>query len=189
MFSYALMLIRCLLGLVLIVAAIGKLWRRAELEEFSRTLRIGLRLPAARVAATLWAALEGLTAVLLALPLTVRLAAVLAAVEFGLLTAGAALLAAQRRDFTCNCFGTGHATITWRTVLRNAALTAAAVLLAAGLHWPAATTAPVVLAAVLTVLVGAVLAGQAGPLRALLRQSATRRPAAPGSALPLGGRR
>ncbi|MEO7260344.1 MAG: hypothetical protein ABI047_03660, partial [Jatrophihabitantaceae bacterium] len=73
-------------------------------------------------------------------------------------------------------FGTGHARLSWRTVLRNSALTGAAVLLAAGLRLPAAVaSAPVTLAAVLTVLVGATLVGQARPLRALLGQSSTRR--------------
>lgn len=176
MFSYTVMSVRCLLVLVLAAAAIGKLWRRSELEEFSRVLGVGLRLPRARLVAGAWVAVEGLTALGLALPLTVRHAAVLAVLEFGCLTAGAAMLVIQRRGFACNCFGTGHAPLDWRTVLRNGALTGAAVLLAAGLRLPAAApSAPVTLAAVLTVLVGATLVGQARPLRALLGHSSTRR--------------
>ncbi|HEY0165527.1 MAG TPA: MauE/DoxX family redox-associated membrane protein [Jatrophihabitans sp.] len=170
------MSVRCLLVLVLAAAALGKLWRRSELEEFARVLRVGLRLPGARLVAGAWVAVEGLTALGLALPLTVRHAAVLAVLEFGCLTAGSALLVAQRRGFACNCFGTGHSPLSWPTVLRNGALTGAAVLLAASLRMPAAqASAPVALAAALTVLVGATLVSQARPLRALLERSSTRR--------------
>lgn len=194
MFSYAVMSLRCLLVLVLAAAAVGKLWRSAELEEFAHVLRVGLRLPKPKLVASAWVAVEGLTALGLASPLTVRHAAVLAVLVFGCLTAGAALLVTQRRGFSCNCFGTGHARLSWRTVLRNGALTIAAVLLAAGLRLPAAeASAPVALAAVLTVLVGASLVSQARPLRALLRQFSSRRPTGrPGestSVLPSGGLR
>ncbi|MEO7261722.1 MAG: MauE/DoxX family redox-associated membrane protein, partial [Jatrophihabitantaceae bacterium] len=172
MLGYAVMFVRCLLVLVLAASAIGKWWHRSELEEFGRTLRLGLRLPQARLVAGAWVAVEGLTALLLVLPLTVGHAAVLAVLEFGCLTAGAAVLVAQHRGFACNCFGTGHRLLSWRTVLRNGALTAAAMLLVAGLRLPAAAApAPVTLAAALTVGVGAVLAVQARPLRALLRHS------------------
>lgn len=194
MFSYALMSIRCLLVLVLAVAAIGKVRHRSELDDFARTLRLGLRLPKARLVAGAWVAAEGLTALGLALPLTVDYAATLAVLVFGCLTVGAAVLVAQRREFACNCFGAGRSPLSWRAVLRNGALTGAAMLLVAGLRSPAAgASAPVVLAAVLTVLVGASLVGQARPLRALVGQlSAQRlgaRPVPPSSALTAGGRR
>jgi hypothetical protein len=188
------MSVRCLLAVVLAVAAIGKVWHRAELAEFARVLRLGLRLPKAGLVAGAWVALEGLTALMLAIPLTVGYAAVLAVFEFGCLTAGAAVLVIQRRGFSCTCFGAGHSPLTWRTVLRNGALTLAAGLLVVGLRLqPAAAPAPVTLAAVLTVLVGAVLVGQAKPLRALLGQFSAPRladhPAPSSSVLPLGGRR
>ena len=194
MFSYAVMSVRCALILVLAASAIGKAWHRAALAEFGRTLQVGLRLPQARLVAGAWVALEGLTALALALPWTVDAAAVLAAAEFGCLTIGAAVLVAQRRGFACNCFGAKQSQLTWGTVLRNGALTGAALLLVAGLRLrgAAAAPAPVLLAAVLTVLLGAVLLWQAAALRALLRQSGGWRPASrtamPGSAL-LGGRR
>lgn len=194
MVGYAVMSVRCLLVLVLAVAAIGKVRDRAELEEFGRTLEAGLRLPGSRLVARGWIALEGLTALLLALPSTVRFAAALAVLVFGCLTVGAAVLVAQRRQFTCNCFGAGHSPLSWRTVLRNGALTGAALLLVVGLRSPAAATpAPVVLAAVLTVLVGASLMGQARPLRALVGQFAGQpldnQPVPPSSALTAGGGR
>ncbi len=194
MFSYALMSIRCVLVLVLALATIGKLWHRSELAAFAHTLRVGLRLPMARSVAGAWVVLEGLTALGLALPPTVEHAAVLAVLEFGCLTVGAWVLVAQRREYACNCFGSGRSPLSWRTVLRNGALTAAAVLLVAGLRSPAAdASAPVVLAGVLTVLVGAVLVSQARPLRALLGQFSTprlsTRAAPPNSVLPAGGRR
>jgi hypothetical protein len=193
-FGYAVMSVRCLLVLVLATAAIGKLRRRSELAEFARTLRVGLRLPHARLVAGVWVAVEGGTAIALALPSTVGYAAPLAAAEFGCLTAGAAVLVSQHRGFTCSCFGTRRSELSWWTVLRNGALTGAALLLVAGLRSSAGSAAPaaVLLAAVLTVLLGAVLAGQAGPLRALLEQSGAwhpaTRPAPPRSALT-GGQR
>lgn len=193
-FSYVLMTIRCLLALVLAVAAIGKVWNRSELDDFGRTLRLGLRLPKARLVAGAWVVVEGLTALGLALPLTVEYAAIAAALVFGCLTAGTAVLVAQRRQFTCNCFGAGHSPLSWRTVLRNGALAGAALLLVAGLRSPAAaTSAPVVLAAVLSVLVGALLVGQARPLRALFGQFTGQpldnQPVPPSSTLTAGGRR
>ncbi|MEO6500689.1 MAG: MauE/DoxX family redox-associated membrane protein [Jatrophihabitantaceae bacterium] len=194
MFSYVLMSIRCLLVLVLAAAAIGKLRHRSELADFGRTLRLGLGLPKARLVAGAWVAGEGLTALGLALPLTVDYAATTAVLVFGCLTAGAAVLVAQRRQFTCNCFGAGHSPLSWRTVLRNGALTGAGALLVAGLRSSAAdASAPVVLAAVLTVLVGAFLVGQARPLRILFGQFSFHflgnRHRPPRSALPVGGRR
>ena len=173
MFSYAVVCVRCVLILVLAVSALGKARHRAALAEFSHTLQVGLRLPQPRLVAGAWVALEGLTALGLALPWTVRYAAVLAAAELGCLTVGVALLVAQHRGFACNCFGARQSQLSWWTVLRNGALTAAALLLVAGLRLrgAAAAPAPVVLAAVLTVLLGAGLIWQAGALRALLRQS------------------
>jgi len=174
-FSYVLMSVRCVLVLVLAVSTIGKLWHRSELAEFGRTLRVGLRLPRARLVAGAWVGVEGVTAIALALPRTAAPAAVLAAGVFGCLTAGAALLVTQHRGFACTCFGS-RSRLSWWTVLRNGALTAAALLLAAAL----------------TVLLGAVLIWQAGPLGVLLRQSGVRhpagRPATPTSVLS-GGRR
>jgi membrane-bound metal-dependent hydrolase YbcI (DUF457 family) len=193
-FGYAVMSVRCLLVLVLAAAAIGKVLRRSELAEFARTLRVGLRLPYARLVAGAWVALEGGTALALALPSTVGFAAPLAAGEFGCLTAGAALLVAQHRGYTCTCFGAKRSELSWATVLRNGALTVAALLLVAGLRSPggSAASAAVLLAAVLTVLLGAVLTAQAGPLRALLEQSGAWHPAggaaSPPSAMS-GGRR
>jgi hypothetical protein len=188
------MSVRCVLVLVLAVAALGKVWHRAELAEFGRVLHTGLRLPQARLVARAWIAVEGVTAIALVLPSTAGYAAVVAVGVFGCLTAGAAVLVAQHRGFTCNCFGTTRSQLTWWTVLRNGVLTGAALLLVAGLRLPgaAAAPAPVVLAAVLTVLLGAVLVWQARPLRALLEQSGAWPPAArgvrPRSALS-GGRR
>lgn len=173
MFSYAVVCVRCVLILVLAVSALGKARHRAALAEFSATLQVGLRLPQPMLVAGAWVALEGLTALGLALPWTVRYAAVLAAAELGCLTVGVAMLVAQHRGFSCNCFGTRQSQLSWWTVLRNGTLTAAALLLVAGLRLrgAAAAPAPVVLAAVLTVLLGAGLVWQAGALRALLRQS------------------
>jgi hypothetical protein len=188
------MSVRCALVLVLAAAAIGKVWHRSELAEFSRTLQVGLRLPQARLVASAWVAVEGVTAIALALPLTAGYAAVVAVGVFGCLTAGAAVLVSQHRGFACNCFGTRQSQLSWWTVLRNGALTGAALLLVAGLRLPGAATtpAPVVLAAVLTVLLGAVLIWQARPLRTLLEQSGAWPPATrtvPSHSVLSGGRR
>lgn len=188
MFSFAMMSVRCLLALALAAAAFGKLWHRSGIEQFALVLRLGLGVPQAVPVAGGWVAAEGLTALLLVLPPTVRAAAWLATAEFALLTAGAAVLVARRRGFSCPCFGNGDAPLSRRTVLRNAALTAAALLLALGLRLPQATApAPVTLAAVLTVGVGVVLGRQAPALRSLIGL-AQRRPARR-SALTAGGRR
>ncbi len=192
MFGYALMFIRCSLIVVLAVAAGGKAWDRSAREEFEYTLEHGLRLPRARPLATAWVAGEGVTALLLALPPSVAAAAVLATLQFGCLTVGVALLAAQRQGFRCSCFGGGGAELGRRTVLRNGLLTLAALLLAAGVRQPgAAAPPPVALAAVLSVLVGSVLVWQARPLRALVARFIDR-PATgpmPGPARLRAGRR
>ena len=188
MFSYAVTSVRCLLVLVLALSALGKLAHPSALTELGQTLRSGLRLPLARFVAVAWVGLEGITALALALPPTAGYAAVLAVAEFGCLTTGAALLVAQHRGFTCNCFGTGRSPLTWWAVARNGALTAAALLLALSLRLrPAAVPAPVLLAAVLTVLLGAVLVWQARPLRALIEQAGAW-PGTPRSALSGGPR-
>jgi hypothetical protein len=178
MFGFLLMSVRCLLALVLAAAAFGKVWHRAGIEQFALVLRLGLGIPHAVPVAAGWVAAEAITALLLALPATVRPAAVLATVEFALLTAGAALLVARRREFRCPCFGTADAPLSRRTVLRNAALAAAALLLALGSRLPQASApAPVTLAALLTVGVGVVLGWQAPALRSLIervRSEATR---------------
>lgn len=193
MFSYGVMSDRYVLVLVLAASAIGKMTHRAELAEFGRTLRVGLRLPMAGLAARAWVAVEAVTALALALPPTVEYAAALAVGEFGCLTAGAALLAAQQREFTCTCFGAGRSRLDWWAVLRNGALTVAALLLALGLRLQAtATPTPVTVAAVLTVLLGAALVWHAGALRALLVQPGAWRPATSAATarwMPLGGRR
>lgn len=172
MFSYAVTSVRCLLVLVLALSALGKVRHRSALAQFGDTLRTGLRFPMARAVARAWVALEGATAVGLALPPTLGYAALVAVAEFGCLTAGAAVLVAQHRGFACNCFGSGRSQLTWWTVARNGALTAAALLLALALRLRApAVTAPVLLAAVLTVALSAVLVWQARPLRALIGQA------------------
>ncbi|HST49802.1 MauE/DoxX family redox-associated membrane protein, partial [Jatrophihabitans sp.] len=171
----------------LVVAAFGKVRHRSGIERFGLVLRLGLGVPQASLVAGGWVAAEGLTALLLLLPPTAAAAAALAALEFALLTAGVAVLVARRPGFSCPCFGNGDAPLGWRTVLRNAALTAVALLLAIGMRLPGTSApAPVTLAAVLTVLVGAVLSWQAPALRALIRQV---RPAASRSVLATGGRR
>jgi hypothetical protein len=171
--GYAVMSVRCALILVLAGSATGKVRRRAALAEFAHTLRVGLRLPRAELVAGSWVAVEGGTALALALPSTVAYAAVLAVGVFGCLTAGVAVLVSHHAGFACSCFGTRQVQLGWWTVLRNGGLTGAALLLVAGLRLrgAAAAQAPVVLAAVLTVLLGAVLLWQARPLRVLLEQS------------------
>ena len=178
MFSYAVTSVRLVLVVVLGASAVGKLWNREALDELSRTLRSGLRLPLAGLVSTTWVALEGLTAVGLLLPQTLRYAAATAVVAFGCLTGGAALLVAQRRRYFCNCFGVGRSELSRRTVLRNGVLTGAAVFVVVGGRSPAASSAPapVLLAAVLTVLLGAVLYLAAGPLRVLLAHPRPGRP-------------
>lgn len=192
MIGYAVMSVRCALILVLAGSAIGKVWRRPALAEFARTLQVGLRLPHAGLVAGAWVVVEGGTALGLALPSTVHDAAVVTVGVFGCLTTGVAVLVSQHRGFACNCFGTRQAQLGWWTVLRNGALTGTALLLTAGLRLrgAAAAPAPVVLAAVLTVLLGAVLLWHARPLRALLEQSGAWPPArvVPRSVLT-GGRR
>lgn len=168
MVGFLLVSVRCVLALVLIAAAAGKVWRRSGIEQFGLVLR-GLGVPHALPVAGAWIAAEGVTALLLILPPTVRPGAELATAQFAVLTAGAVVLAARRPGFSCPCFGKGNAPIGWLTVLRNAGLTAAALLLALGLQFSRASApAPVALAAVLTVGVGVLLSWQAPALRSLL---------------------
>jgi hypothetical protein len=177
-FGYALMSIRCLVILVLAFSAFAKVRDRSAMAEFGRALEVGLGLPQSRLLAAGWVAGEAATALLLVLPPTAAIAAVLATVQFGCLTVGVTFLVARRRGFRCTCFGGGGSELGWPAVLRNAALTLAALLLAAGLRRPAATApAPVALAAILSVLVATVLVWQARPLRALVAQSVHQRPA------------
>ncbi|MBV9821087.1 MAG: hypothetical protein JO144_02490 [Actinobacteria bacterium] len=180
------MTLRCLLIAVLAAAALGKLRHRAALEQFARVLALGLGLPRAKLVAGGWVAVEAVTALLLVLPPTARPAAVLATAELALLTAGAAVLVVRRTGLSCPCFGTGDAPLSRLTVLRNAALTGAALLLAIGLRVRTSPPVPVTLAAVLTVLVGAALRWQAPALRALLPAG---RGASRQSVLAAGGRR
>jgi Methylamine utilisation protein MauE len=189
-FGFIVLLLRCALVLVLAASSIGKLTHRSELAELTRTLRSGLRLPRAGLVTRAWVMLEGITAIGLALPATVGYASILAVGVLGCLTVGSGVLVAQHSGFACNCFGIRRSQLSWGAVLRNGALTGAAIGLVVGLRLrgAAAAPAPVLLAAVLTVLLGAVLIWQAGPLRALLRQAEIRRPAARVPAL-LGGRR
>jgi hypothetical protein len=190
--GYAVTSVRFLLALVLAAAVVGKVRDAQARADFARTLRVGLRVPGARLVADSWLVVEGVTALALVWPPTAGYAAVLAVLVFGCLTAGTAVLVAQDRDFDCNCFGSGRSALSRWTVLRNGALTVAALLSAACLPLPAArASAPVMLAAALTVLTGAVLAGLAWPLRALVGQlrPPAARPLTRGSALPGGGRR
>jgi hypothetical protein len=174
-FGYVLVSLRCLVIVVLAVSAAGKVAHRGALQEFERTLRQGLRLPRARLLAGAWVAAEAGTALLLVLPPTVGFAAVLAGCQFGCLTLGVALLVPQRQGFRCSCFGGSGSELSWWTVLRNGTLTLVGLLLAVGLRQPAAAApAPVALAAILSVLLGSVLAWQGRPLRALVGQFAAR---------------
>jgi hypothetical protein len=194
-FSYAVTSVRFVLVVVLGASATGKVGNRKGLDELSQTLRSGLRLPMAGVVSRVWVALEALTALGLTVPPTLRYAAILAVIAFGCLTGGAALLVAQHRGFACNCFGARRAELSWLTVVRNSVLSAAAVFVAIAVQSPAgrSTPAPVLLAAVLTVAVGAALCATARPLQALLAHGRPKQPAAPArareSALSGGGRR
>lgn len=169
MLVFFLVSLRCLLALVLIFAAAGKLWRRSGIEQLGLVLRAGLGVPHAVLVAGGWVAAEAVTALLLVLPPTVRPGAELATAQFAVLTAGAAVLAVRRPGLRCPCFGNGNAPIGWPTALRNAALTAAALLLALGLRLShAGAPAPVALAAVLGVGVGVLLGRQLAALRWLV---------------------
>lgn len=185
MFSYAVTSMRLVLVVVLGASAAGKLWNREALNELSHTLRSGLRLPLAGLVSTAWVVLEAVTAAGLLLPLTLGYAAALAVLVFGCLTGGAAMLVAQRRRYFCNCFGVGRSELSRRTVARNGVLTAAAVFVAVGARSSVAGSvpAPVLLAAVLSVLLGAVLYGAARPVRLLL---ATPQPGPEPSQVPRG---
>jgi Methylamine utilisation protein MauE len=193
-FSYAVTSVRFLLVVVLGASAMGKLWNREALDELSRTLRTGLRLPMARSVSTGWVVIEGLTAVALIVPASLEYAAVLALVVLCCLTGGAAVLAAQHRGYACNCFGVGRSELGWPTVWRNGVLSVAAVFLAVAVRSPAGESAPapVLLAAVLTVVIGAAMYSAARPLRILLAESRPARRATPPvsqkSAMSGGGR-
>lgn len=154
MFGCAVTSVRFALAVVLGASAMGKLWNRKGLDELSRTLRLGLRLPMARLVTTGWLAIETATAVGLLLPTTFGYAAAMAVLVFSCLTVGAALLAAQHRGFSCNCFGVRGSQLSRRTVLRNGVLTGAALFVAVAAWSPGGgwRPAPVSPAAVLTLL-------------------------------------
>lgn len=179
MLSYVAMCLRLVIVAVLAGSALAKVWHRSALVQLGSTLQTGLRLPQGQLLASAWVVVEAITALALALPITARYAAVLAVPEFGCLTVGAALLVAQHRGFACHCFGITHAPLSWWSVLRNGTLMLAALLVAVAGWLPGSgsTPAPVLLAAALTVLVGAALALGAGPLRRLMARPRVVRPA------------
>lgn len=155
---YALVAGRCLVGLVFLAAAVGKLPGRVGFGEFAGSIRLPLPLPPglARPAAGAFVAGEAMVAPLL-----------VAAPLAGFALAGALLLLATAaigatvhsgRRVPCRCFGAAGATMGYRHLVRNGVLLA---VVAGGLTGQAMTTGSAAAA-------GAMIAAGAGLIGALI---------------------
>lgn len=172
MLTYLMELPRWALAIVLAVAGVAKLADRAATVELAAVLRQGLRLPAAEALARTLPVIELAAAALLAVESTRVVGSVVAALLFGGLAVGTALLAGRPATYRCSCFGRSAREIGWRTAAGNLGWTAAA---AVSLSQPSAripgasSLAALLTAGVLLALgysAGAIIA-LAGPRRAL----------------------
>ncbi|MFG1701366.1 MauE/DoxX family redox-associated membrane protein [Nonomuraea sp. NPDC049309] len=156
--EYVALTARCTLGIVFLVAVVGKVRGRAAFEAFRRSVPALVPLPRGRVPAVLPAAVVAVESA------TVVLLATRSTAPAGLVLAGAALLAfslgighALRSGTraTCNCFGASAAPIGRRHLVRNLALTAVAV---AGVATSYGDARPHAAGAVLAIAAGGLLA-------------------------------
>jgi hypothetical protein len=121
---------RCVVGVVFLVSASGKLRSRPAFRAFASwlaALPVPLVRRQPRAAAGVMAAAEALIVILVALPWTVRPGLALAAAVLAVFTAGTWLAVARGADAPCQCFGVSASPLGWRHVVRDAVLGAIAV--------------------------------------------------------------
>ncbi|KXK58313.1 hypothetical protein AWW66_30480 [Micromonospora rosaria] len=158
--QYLVIVIRCLLGTVFLVASLSKVTGRGAFAAFTASIR-DLRLVPARAArpvARAVVAVEFAIWVLLAVPAPVTgMAGLLAAMSL-LLVFGVGILAARRRGARtgCRCFGGSTGTLGLPHVVRNVVLAALAAVAVPATMRPTPTN---VGAAVLAAVAGLVLGG------------------------------
>jgi len=121
---------RCVIGLVLLVSAVGKLRSGSAFDEFTAWLA---RLPLPLVGkhpgllGVVMVAAEAAAAVLVALPSAAVIGLLLAAVLLAVFTAGTSLAIARGTRAHCLCFGGSGAPLSLLHVVRDAALCLVAV--------------------------------------------------------------
>ena len=150
--TYAAPACQGLLIVVFLASAAGKLRGRQALRAFASSL-VTLGLVRSRRAAPVAAAVAGaeaLAVLLLVVPVTRAAGFAAAAALLAVLTAGVAVVLARGTAAPCRCFGPSPTPLSVRHLVRNAALTGAAVL---GLAAPAGS--PPVGAAVVALAAGA----------------------------------
>ncbi|MEU6715798.1 MauE/DoxX family redox-associated membrane protein [Nonomuraea sp. NPDC046802] len=122
---------RCLLGLMFVVSAAGKIGSRAAFQEFRTTveLMLGGRRGAAGPAAAAVVACEATVSVLLASPATARAGLALAAVLLATFCVAIAIALRRGVNAPCRCFGGSSPSqpLRARHIARNLALTVLAI--------------------------------------------------------------
>lgn len=119
---------RCLVGAIFLVAAAGKAWSRRTLDEFAGLIRDIRVIPArwSRRTATAVVVAEAAVPVLLLPAATTVAGFALAAVLLLGLAGVVALVLRRGMDVTCLCFGTAAASLRLRHLVRNLVLAAVA---------------------------------------------------------------
>lgn len=107
-----------LLIAVLGVSATSKLRSKAIFDDFVQSLRSAGLVPAGAICASAVGliAVEALTVPLLAMPSTRKLGFIVAALLFGVLTAGVAAIVRRGQHVTCRCFGASTVPLVERRV-------------------------------------------------------------------------
>lgn len=120
--------VRCLLGLVFLTAATGKLSSRDRRREFADSVSaVGLLAPGAVTPVAVAVMLVELSVpVLLAIPRTVLVGYLFAAVLLAAFCVAIGAVLRHRRTVVCRCFGTGGAPLGRRHLVRNGLLLALA---------------------------------------------------------------
>ncbi|MGY3515354.1 MauE/DoxX family redox-associated membrane protein [Micromonospora sp. PTRAS2] len=122
--------LRCLIGVVFLAAAFGKVRNRGAWREFVASLAALRMVPARLVSATACAVVvaEAAVPILLLLPPTRRLGHVLAALLLVAFSSGVLVTLHRRQQVACRCFGATGAPLGRRHLLRNGLLIAAALV-------------------------------------------------------------
>jgi uncharacterized membrane protein YphA (DoxX/SURF4 family) len=123
--AYLALTCRCAIGVVFLVSVSGKLRSRSAFDGFASWLAelpVPLTGGRPRMAAVVMAGAEALIVLLVALPWTVRLGLVLAAVVLAVFTAGTWLAVARGTDASCQCFGVSASPLSRRHAVRDALL-------------------------------------------------------------------
>lgn len=132
--EYLVVGLRCLLGLVFLVSAVGKVRSQASFVGFVDSLRQFDILPSRQVqpAAIVVVATEAAVPILLAVRDTVALGFLLTGGLLGVLTGAIAVVVHRGTLLSCRCFGVASAPLGRRHLVRNALLVFASVLGVAG---------------------------------------------------------